>query len=84
MKRAAFKQPRQVSAVADEWVKGEGTAETPEKPSNPPTGEITRLTIDLPADLHYRFKVACTMHRTKMVEEVRRFIEDWVQKHGKL
>lgn len=84
MKRAAFKQPPQASAAADEWVKGEGAAETPTKPSSPPADEITRLTIDLPADLHYRFKVACAMHRTKMVEEVRRFIEDWVQKHGKL
>jgi ParG len=83
MKRAAFKQPPQASAAADEWVKGEG-AEIPTKPPSPPAGEMTRLTIDLPADLHYRFKVTCAMHRTKMVEEVRRFIEDWVQKHGKL
>jgi hypothetical protein len=74
MKRTTFKQPRQAAPVAaDEWVKGA----TPGA-----SGELARLTIDLPIELRDRFKAACAIRRTKMVEEVRRFIEDWVQKHG--
>jgi hypothetical protein len=84
MKRAAFKQPRQASTVADEWVKGDQAAEAPAQQLTPPKVAMTRLTIDLPADLHHRFKVACAEHRTRMVEEVRRFIEEWTRKHGNL
>ncbi len=84
MKRASFKQPRPASAVADEWVKGDRAAEAPAQQSTPPKVAMTRLTIDLPADLHHRFKVACAEHRTRMVDEVRRFIEEWTQEHGKL
>jgi ParG len=84
MKRAAFKQPRQAVTVADEWVKGDHAAEAPAQQLPLPKIAMTRLTIDLPADLHHRFKVACAEHRTRMVEEVRRFIEEWTQKHGNL
>lgn len=41
-----------------------------------------RLTIDLPVELHTRFKIACVANRTKMVEEVVQFIETWTHKHG--
>lgn len=41
-----------------------------------------RLTIDLPVELHTRFKIACVTNRTKMVEEVVQFIEIWTHKHS--
>jgi len=43
---------------------------------------VARLTIDLPPELHAKFKSACALRGTKMIEEVRRFIEDWTQKGG--
>ncbi|MBV8892821.1 MAG: hypothetical protein JO266_12780, partial [Acidobacteria bacterium] len=42
-----------------------------------------RLTIDLPPDLHGQFKAACASKRTKMKDEVLRFIEQWTQKNTK-
>jgi len=35
---------------------------------------MARLTVDLPRDLHRRFKVACVLADTKMNEEIRSFI----------
>lgn len=43
---------------------GQGTA----KPA------MARLTVDLPRDLHRRFKIACTIADTRMNDEIRRFI----------
>jgi hypothetical protein len=42
-----------------------------------PAGKIPmrRLSIDIPDDLHYRFKNACARARRKMHEEVASFIE---------
>ena len=37
--------------------------------------ETTRLTVDLPRDMHRRFKIACTVAGTKMNDEIRRFID---------
>ena len=37
--------------------------------------ENTRLTVDLPRDMHRRFKIACTVADTKMNDEIRRFID---------
>lgn len=40
------------------------------------TGQDTiRLTVDLPQDMHRRFKAACAMAGTKMNDEIRRFVE---------
>jgi hypothetical protein len=86
-KRIAFIQPsqeaRQPVTVADAWVRGE--TETNSSAVNPPesTGKMARLTIDLEPDLRDRFKAACAMRRTKMVDEIRRFIEEWTQEHRK-
>ncbi len=46
-----------------------------EKTTRPerPAGKIARLTIDLPADLHAKFKAACALKGTRMIDEVRRF-----------
>jgi hypothetical protein len=90
-KRIAFTQPSQEAdppaAAADAWVRGEiaanpTPAELRTRPS--PAGRMARLTIDLPEDLHTRFKAICAQRRTKMVDEIRRFIEDWTQKTGNL
>jgi len=40
------------------------------------TDGVVRLTIDLPESVHTRFKVACAVARRKMVQEVRRLIEE--------
>ena len=37
--------------------------------------ETARLTVDLPRDMHRRFKIACTVSGTKMNYEIRRFID---------
>ena len=44
--------------------------------------KLARLTIDLPRDLHARFKSACALNNTRMLDEVRGFIEVWTQKHS--
>lgn len=51
-------------------------------PEVAPVVKTARLTIDLPKDLHRRFKRACLDHETKMVTEVLKFIEEWTQKHS--
>jgi hypothetical protein len=40
-----------------------------------PKEKMRRLSIDIPDDLHYRFKNACARSRRKMHEEVASFIE---------
>jgi ParG len=69
--------PRPLPPEADQWV-----SERPPEPSpRPPAAKLARLTIDLPADLHARFKATCALKGTRMIDEVRRFIEDWTQKN---
>ena len=41
---------------------------------------MARLTIDLPPELHAKFKAACALRGTRMIDEVRKFIETWTQK----
>jgi hypothetical protein len=57
----------------DDWVAGEAAA------APAPKVKPARLTIDLDPDLHLRFKAACVARRTTMVDEVRAFIEKWVE-----
>jgi hypothetical protein len=73
--KPAFKLPDRQRV--DDWVAsggGEGV--------QPPKSKPARLTIDLPAKLHARFKSACALNSTDMVTEVRSFIEAWTQKHS--
>lgn len=89
-KTVAFPSARQ--PTADDWVSGAST-ET-QKPVNTEKstttetrksgGKLARLTIDLPEELHGQFKAACAKNRTKMKDEVLRFIVDWTQKHDNL
>ena len=81
-----FKMPPKASQGVQEWVEGAAAPEArpvvPEAPGRLPGAKQARLTIDLPPQLHARFKAACAMNRTRMVEEVTRFIKDWTQKHS--
>lgn len=81
MSKAPFKLPKRPDTPdtkLDQWVSGEGSASGSKRPE----GKIARLTIDLPAPLHAQFKAACALKGTRMINEVRRFIEEWTQKNG--
>ena len=91
-KKITLRQPdddAQRQAAADEWVTGHTETQMPpsteiQKYRNTETQnpeKPARLTIDLPHELHSRFKAACAQQRTKMKDEVLAFIEEWTQKH---
>ncbi len=80
MSKTSFRMPQRIDPPAahlDQWVAGEeGTASIkPEKSA----GKMARLTIDLPPELHGKFKSTCALRGTRMIDEVRRFIENWTQ-----
>ena len=78
-----FKMPPKAPQSMEEWVEGATAPQAfPAAPERIPSAKQARLTIDLPPQLHARFKAACAMNRTRMVEEVTRFIEDWTQKNS--
>ena len=81
-----FKMPPKAPQGVQEWVEGAGAPQAPptgpEAPGRLPGAKQARLTIDLSPQLHARFKAACAINRTRMVEEVTRFIEDWTQKNS--
>jgi hypothetical protein len=78
MSKPAFKLPER---RIDEWVNGPTVVPPVEKPSEPKV-KLARLTIDLDVELHAKFKAACAMRRTRMIDEVRGFIENYTQKSG--
>jgi hypothetical protein len=78
--KPAFSLPQR--RPVDEWVENRG-GEAPAAPVTPqPKIKLARLTIDLDPDLHAKFKAACAMRRTRMIDEVRTFIEGYTQKGG--
>jgi len=80
MNKTPFKlppRPNTPDTKLDQWVSGEGSQTHPKRPE----GKIARLTIDLPAPLHAQFKATCALKGTRMIDEVRRFIEEWTQKN---
>ncbi len=84
-KRSGFKLPIRETQDVQGWVEeGAAPAESAAAPKAPTraAGKQARLTIDLPQQLHARFKAACAINQTRMVEEVTRFIEDWTQKNS--
>jgi hypothetical protein len=58
--------------------------ETAEAPKPEPVHKVkpARLTIDIDPDLYARFKSTCAMRGTNMVDEVRMFIERWIEQAG--
>jgi hypothetical protein len=88
MTKPPFKMPVRTETPAadvDRWVRGDeapvaapGSAPRAERPA----GKLARLTIDLPPELHAKFKSTCALRGTRMIDEVRAFIEGWTQKHG--
>lgn len=85
-RKPTFAMPSR-GADVDAWVSG-----TPAPPpaarkaveASPPApaAKPARLTIDLPADVHRRFKVAAARNGVGMVDVVREAIEAWIQKYG--
>ena len=74
-KKTPWRQPPSREKGMDQWV-AHGTAPTA------PKEKPARLTIDLPPELHSRFKAACAIHKTRMIDQVRAFIEEWTKKHS--
>ncbi len=77
-------KPAEKAAQLDQWVTGgEGANAAIAAPkAERAGGKMARLTIDLPVDLHAKFKATCALKGTRMIDEVRAFIEGWTQKHG--
>ena len=81
-----FKMPPKAPESVQEWVEGAAALEAPSAAPKAleklPGVKQARVTIDLPPQLHAHFEAACTIKRTRMVEDVTRFIEDWTQKYS--
>jgi hypothetical protein len=70
-KRVAFgakPQPTPAARSADEWVQNRPTEQAASEP-------MKRLTIDVPASLHTRIKVGCTLRGRKIADEVRELLD---------
>lgn len=82
-KKTSFRLPDRADKPAtqlDEWVQGRAV-ESPPPAEAAVTAKPARLTIDLPPDLHARFKATCALRGVRMVDEVRQFIEEWTRKN---
>lgn len=86
MSKTPFKMPQRAATAGtglDQWVSGgEGAAAETAPRAERPVGKVARLTIDLPPELHAKFKATCALKGTRMIDEVRRFIEGWTQKNS--
>ena len=54
--------------TADQWVSSN-------KPKEP-TGEVKRVTVDLPVETHQKLKIKCVMERVNIADMVRSWIEE--------
>lgn len=71
-KKVNFAARPVTSPAADQWVTER--AVVPPVPTVP-TVPMKRLTIDLEAAQHTRFKTVCAQHGLKMADELRRLLE---------
>lgn len=60
-----LKTPATVAAAAESWVQAPAKAEQP-KPL-----KLTRFTVELDEELHFRMKMYCTKHRLSMADYIR-------------
>ena len=60
--------------TADDWVQGSDIPQ-PKKAEDTAAEKMKRFTIDVPANLHARIKVACAQRGTKMADEIRALLE---------
>jgi ParG protein len=62
-------RPQALSEAAEKWVES--------RPAGKPvaTGPTKRLTLDIPEDLHRRFKIVCVQRDEAMHDVIRRLIE---------
>ncbi|MBV9783721.1 MAG: hypothetical protein JO264_07865 [Acidisphaera sp.] len=82
-KVATFKQPSRPDPEAlDQWVSPTSSGPQPKARPAASEGKPARLTIDLQSELHARFKAACAINKTRMIDEVRNFIKNWTEKHS--
>jgi hypothetical protein len=64
-------RPATPSPAADQWVSERAVTPPPAAAAVP----MKRLTIDLEATQHTRFKTLCAQHGLKMADELRRLLE---------
>lgn len=64
----------QTKPDADKWVESRSVS----KPAAPDV-PMKRLTIDIPAELHTRFKIFCASRGERMADVLRRLIEQEVE-----
>jgi ParG len=55
--------------TAEEWAEG---VSTPEKP----TGDVKRVTVDLPIEVHQKLKIRCVVERVNIADMVKKWIEE--------
>ncbi len=80
-KKPAFTMPKDRSEALQRFVDGDEAAAAVRLPSRMPAGgpgaKQTRLNVDLPPELHRRFKTACAAEGVKMAEVVTQLIQGW-------
>lgn len=64
-KTFVLKTPPTVAAAAENWVQAPAKAEAA-KPA-----KLTRFTVELDEELHFRMKMYCTQHRLSMADYIR-------------
>lgn len=60
-----LKTPATVAAAAESWV------QAPAKTEQPKPLKLTRFTVELDEELHFRMKMYCTKHRLSMADYIR-------------